>query len=57
MKIFHKLFQRMIKMVWAIMVAYMLGLHNVYKQEEKTPEDILIRIEKDGKQEEGSPKD
>jgi len=27
-------------MVWATIVAYMLGIHNFYKGEDKTPDNI-----------------
>ena len=43
--------------LWAIVVAYMLGLHNVYQQEDKTVDDILITIEEEAAQEDSSPKD
>ena len=41
----------------AIVVAYMLGLHNVYQQEDKTIDDIMITIEEEAAQEDSSPKD
>jgi hypothetical protein len=43
--------------IWAITVAYMLGMHNFYKGEDKTPDDIVITIEINEAQENGSPKD
>ena len=50
-------FVRYIKrQIWAITVAYMLGIHNVYREEEKTPEDIVIVIEDVEKQENNTPK-
>lgn len=45
------------RQVWAIVVAYMVGIHNFYKQENKTPEDIVIKIEDVEEQEDSSPKD
>ena len=30
--------------IWTVIVAYMLGLHNIYREEEKTPEDISLKI-------------
>ncbi|WPP49325.1 hypothetical protein [Catalinimonas niigatensis] len=45
------------KMVWAIIVAYMVGLHNMYKQEQKTPDDTVIKIEADTQQEDDVLKD
>lgn len=43
--------------MWALIVAYMLGMHNFYKGEEKTADDIVITIEFSEAQNEGSPKD
>jgi hypothetical protein len=34
-------------MAWALIVAYMLGLHNVYKQEDKTSDNISIEVKRD----------
>lgn len=31
--------------LWALIVAYMLGLHNFYTGEDKTTDDIAITIE------------
>jgi len=45
------------RQAWAYTVAYMVGIHNFYKEEEKTPEDIVIKIEEIEKQEDGTPKD
>ena len=39
------------------MVAYMLGVHNFYKGEDKTPDDIVITIEHNEVQEDGTPKE
>jgi hypothetical protein len=35
----------------------MLGIHNFYKGEEKTPDNIAITIEHNEAQEDGIPKD
>jgi hypothetical protein len=43
--------------MWAIIMAYMLGIHNFYKGEDKTPDDITITIELNEVQENGTPKD
>jgi hypothetical protein len=43
--------------MWALIVAYMLGIHNFYKGEDKTPDDIVITIEHNEVQEDGTPKD
>jgi hypothetical protein len=35
------------KILWAIIVSYMLGMHNFYKGEDKTTDDVCITIECD----------
>jgi len=45
------------RQAWAVIVAYMVGIHNFYKQDNKTPEDIVIKIEDIEEQEDNSPKD
>ena len=51
-----RLMTRMRRMVWAIIVAYMLGLHNFYHGEDKTRDDIAFKIEVNDVQDEGAPK-
>jgi hypothetical protein len=41
--------------IWAMIVAYMLGMHNFYTGENKTRDDISIKIEYNQVQEEGEP--
>lgn len=55
--IFYQLLIRIRRTIWAIMVAYMLGIHNFYKGEDKTPDDIVITIEHNEVQEDGTPKE
>ena len=61
LKPMKSIFSQMIKCVrrniWALIVAYMLGIHNFYKGEEKTPDDIVITIELNEVQQDGAPKD
>ena len=45
------------RQVWALIVAYMVGIHNFYKGEDKTSDDIVITIERNEVQEDGAPKD
>jgi len=40
-----------------MIVAYMLGIHNFYKGEDKTTDNIIITIEQNEVQEDGTPKD
>ena len=53
----YQLMTWMKRKTWAIMVAYMLGIHNFYRGEDKTPYDIIITIEVNEAQEDGTPKD
>lgn len=45
------------RQLWSLIVAYMLGLHNFYRGDEKTPDDIAITTEVNEAQESGTPKD
>lgn len=45
------------RQIWAIIIAYMVGVHNFYREENKTPEDIVFTIENNKKQEDDTPKD
>jgi hypothetical protein len=45
------------RQLWAIIVAYMLGMHNFYHGDQKTPDNILITIEYNQVEEDGTPKD
>jgi hypothetical protein len=44
------------RQIWGIIVAYMLGMHNFYKGEDKTKDDIIITIELNEVQADGTPK-
>ncbi len=54
--IFYNLIRYARRILWSIIVAYMLGLHNFYKGESKTTDDIVIRIEVNEVQDDGTPK-
>ncbi len=55
--LFHRLIGCIRRKLWAIIVAYMLGMHNFYTGEDKTADNIVIRIEHNEVQEDGTPKD
>jgi len=58
--IFLKLIIRARRTTWALIVAYMLGIHNFYKGEDKAPEDIVkitYTIEHNEVLEDGTPRD
>jgi len=45
------------KLLWALTVAFMIGVHNFYKQEMDSPDSIVSSIEIDAEEEDSSPKD
>jgi hypothetical protein len=54
---FDQLIRYVRRQLWALIVAYMLGMHNFYKGEDKTTDDIVITIEQSGVQENSTPND
>jgi len=44
-------------LVWALIVAFMLGVHNFYTGETKSKEDIVFQIEQDVIEQDAAPKD
>ena len=55
--VFYQALRFIKKAIWTFLVAYMLALHNVYRQEEKDSETIQIEVEEDENQEGTAPKD
>jgi len=58
--LFYKLIIRIRRTIWALIVAYMLGIHNFYKGEDKALDDIvktIYTIEHNEVLENGTPKD
>ncbi|WKN42692.1 hypothetical protein [Tunicatimonas pelagia] len=43
------------RLIWAIGVAYMLAFHNVYYDEQKYKEDIVIVVEEDTEIQDAAP--
>ena len=43
--IFNRLLVYLRRKLWALIVAYMLGMHNMYTGDQKSPDDIAIKIE------------
>jgi len=57
--ILHHFIMRIRRTIWALIVAYMLGIHNFYKGEDKALDDIAKSphtIEHNEVQENGAPK-
>ncbi|MDI1323811.1 MAG: hypothetical protein PSV36_13765 [Algoriphagus sp.] len=57
MKLFFSIYSLLRRLIWALIVAFMLGVHNFYKQETKSPQDIVFTIEQDSDEENAAPKD
>lgn len=57
MNIFKKFFHPVRKLGWALIVAFMVGVHNFYKQEMDSPDSIVSSIEIDSEVDDDRPKD
>ena len=57
MRLFKQIFRPLLRIVWALIVAFMVGVHNFYKQEMDSPDTIISQIEIDAEEEDSSPKD
>ena len=55
--ILRNLIKAIQRTLWSLIVAYMLGLHNFYRGEDKTADNIMIRIELNELPGDGAPKD
>lgn len=55
--LFYQIIACIRRNLWAMIVAYMLGIHNFYRGEDKTADDIVITIEQIEVQEDGTPND
>ena len=53
----HQLIRYVRRQIWAIIVAYMVGIHNFYREEDKVPEDIVFTVEENEKQENDTSKE
>jgi hypothetical protein len=56
-KFFKSVWKFTKNLVWALIVAFMLGVHNFYTGETKSKEDIVFQIEQDVIEEDTAPKD
>ncbi|MCE7055322.1 hypothetical protein LZF95_11600 [Algoriphagus sp. AGSA1] len=45
------------RLTWALIVAFMVGVHNFYKQEMDSPDSIVSSIQMDEEEEDSTPKD
>ncbi|RPA69353.1 hypothetical protein EF405_06020 [Cyclobacteriaceae bacterium YHN15] len=56
-KCFKSIWQPTKNLAWAVIVAFMLGVHNFYTGETKSKDDIVFQIEQDTQEENAAPKD
>lgn len=49
-------FRSIKNLLWALIVAFMVGVHNFYKQEMDSPDSIVFSIEIDAEEEDDTPK-
>ncbi|MFC5626728.1 hypothetical protein [Algoriphagus winogradskyi] len=54
---FRKFLRPARRLVWALIVAFMVGVHNFYKQEMDSADSIVSSIQIDEEQDDSSPKD
>ncbi|GAB3228342.1 hypothetical protein J0A67_14355 [Algoriphagus aestuariicola] len=57
MKGLFKFFRPFRRLLWALIVAFMVGVHNFYKQEMDSPDSIVSSIEMDSEENDSTPKD
>lgn len=51
------IFRSIKNLLWALIVAFMVGVHNFYKQEMDSPDSIVSSIEIDSEVDDDRPKD
>ncbi len=54
---FSKSYKYLRKLTWAMIVAFMVGVHNFYKQEMDSPDSIVSQIKMDEEENDAAPKD
>ena len=57
MNVLFKFFRPFRRLLWALIVAFMVGVHNFYKQEMDSPDSIVNSIEIDEREDDSAPKD
>lgn len=50
------IFRSIKNLLWALIVAFMVGIHNFYKQEMDSSDSIVSSIEVDAEEEDDTPK-
>lgn len=57
MRQLKEIFRPVRRIIWALIVAFMVGVHNYYKQEMDSLDTIVSQIQQDAEEEDSSPKD
>ncbi len=57
MKFTTQILRNLRRLMWALIVAFMVGVHNFYKQEMDSPDSIVSSIQMDEEEEDSAPKD
>ena len=55
MKLIFKYLKPVKRLLWALIVAFMVGVHNFYKQEMDSPDSIVSSIQMDEEQDDSAP--
>jgi hypothetical protein len=56
-RLLKSLWRSLRNLAWALIVAFMLGIHNFYTGETKSKDDIVFTIEQEVIEEDAAPKD
>ena len=54
---FFRIFRPLRRLMWALIVAFMVRVHNFYKQEMDSPDSIVNSIEIEKEEEDSAPKE
>ncbi|RAI95000.1 hypothetical protein LV83_00251 [Algoriphagus yeomjeoni] len=57
MKNYHPIIRHIRRFLWSLIVAFMVGIHNFYKQEMDSADSIVSSIQMDEEQDDSSPKE
>jgi hypothetical protein len=56
-RLLKSLWRSLRNLAWALIVSFMLGIHNFYTGETKSKDDIVFTIEQEVIEEDAAPKD
>ncbi|PZX57990.1 hypothetical protein LV85_00176 [Algoriphagus chordae] len=52
---YHPLIRYIRRIMWSLIVAFMVGIHNFYKQEMDSPDSIVSSIQMDEEEDDSAP--